>query len=262
MNMKPYFLIFKANLAKDMSYRFNYLFAYILHITRLLIYLAVWHLIFTERTEIHNYTWSEIASYYALSTIVLLLLFPTHMFELQPLIRKGTLNSILIKPLNIEANILAKFLASKLPVLIIMSSLTYSILLLLGIDIHLNVSLLTILLLVLSFSLAFYFGLFVSVLAFWLIEMWPIRRLFQGCMALLGGAIAPLDLLPNYVGSVAIFTPFPYFGYFIVKALQGDTSPKDLQIHCLVALAWITLFAFVFKMMWKLGLKRYEAVNL
>lgn len=262
MNIKPYFLVFKANLAKDLSYRFNYFFTYVLHITRLLIYLAVWHLIFTERQEIHNYTWSEIASYYALNTIVLLLLFPTHMFELQPLIRKGTLNSILIKPLNIEANILAKFLASKLPVLFIMTSLTYFVFFLLGINIHLNASFLTVLLLVLSFSLAFYFGLFVSALAFWLIEMWPIRRVFQGCMALLGGAIAPLDLLPNYVTSVAIFTPFPYFGYFTVKALQGDMLPKNLQIHCLGALAWIILLAFSFKIMWKLGLKRYEAVNL
>src|ERR1700733_1771667 len=144
MHLKPYFLVFKANLAKDMSYRFNYLFAYALHITRLLIYLAVWHLIFTQRSEILHYTWNEIASYYALSTIVLLLLFPTHIFELQPLIRKGTLNSILIKPLNIEANIFAKFLASKLPVLLIMAVLTYLIFQLLGIKIQLDISIFTI----------------------------------------------------------------------------------------------------------------------
>lgn len=262
MNPKPYFLIFKANLAKDMSYRFNYLFAYVLHSTRLLIYLAVWHLIFTQRSEIHNYTWSEIASYYALSTIVLLLLFPTHMFELQPLIRKGTLNSILIKPLSIEANILAKFLASKLPVLLIMSALTYLVFQLLGIKINLNISILALIFLSLSFVLAFCFGLCVSAFAFWLIEMWPIRRVFQGSMALLGGAIAPLDLLPDYIASVAVWTPFPYFGYFNVKALQGLLAGKELEIHCLIALSWIALFAIAFRILWKLGLKRYEAVNL
>ena len=262
MNSKPYFLIFKANLAKDISYRFNYLFGYVLHVTRLLIYLAVWHLIFTQHREIHHYTWSEMASYYALSTIVLLFLFPIHMFELQPLIRKGTLNSVLIKPLNIEANILAKFLASKLPVLFIMSVLTYLVFQLLRIEIHLKISIFTVIFLLLSILLTFYFGVFVSAFAFWLVEMWPIRRVFQGCMALLGGAIAPLDLLPDYIASLAKWTPFPYFGYFNVKALQGMLSGRELQIHCLIALAWITLFMFGFKFLWKLGLKRYEAVNL
>jgi ABC-2 type transport system permease protein len=193
---------------------------------------------------------------------MLLLLFPTHMFELQPLIRKGTLNSLLIKPINIEANIFAKFLASKLPTLLIMTILTYLVFHLLGIKIYLNISIFSSALLFFSFFLAFYFGLFVSALAFWLIEMWPIRRIFQGCMALLGGAIAPLDLLPNYVASIAIFTPFPYFGYFNVKALQGDLSTTELQIHCLVAIVWILFFSFIFKSLWKAGIKKYEAVNL
>jgi ABC-2 type transport system permease protein len=262
MKINPYFLVFKASLAKDMAYRFNYLFTYVLHLTKLLVYLAVWHLIFTDHNEILHYTWGDIASYYALSTIVLLLLFPTHMFELQPLIRKGTLNSILIRPINIEANILAKFLASKLPTLLIMSVLTYLVFQLLGIKIHLSISIFSVILLVLSFFLAFYFGLFVSSLAFWLIEMWPIRRVFQGCMALLGGVIAPLDLLPNSVTTVAILTPFPYFGYFNVKALQGTLSTAELQMHCLIIIAWILLFIFAFKILWKLGLKQYEAVNL
>jgi len=262
MNVKPYLLIFKANLAKDMSYRFNYLFTYILHVTRLLICLAVWSVIFTEHNEIHHYTWNEMVSYYAFNTIVLLLLFPTHMFDLQPLIRKGTLNSILIKPINIEANILAKFLASKLPLFLIMSVLTYLVFQLLKINIHVTVTTTTTILFILSFALTFYFGLFISALAFWLIEMWPLRRVFQGCMALFGGVIAPLDLLPSYITSLAVCTPFPYFGYFNVKALQGVVPESELYIYCLIAFAWIVLFAFAFKMLWKLGLKRYEAVNI
>lgn len=262
MKLKPYVLMFKAHLAKEMSYRFNYLFFYILHTTRLLIYLAVWHLIFIQKSEIHGYTWSKMASYYAISTLVLLLFFPTHLFELQPLIRKGTLNSMLIKPLCIEGNILAKFLASKLPILFLMSLMTYLVFQFLNIEIYLHLSLFTAFLLVLSFSLTFYFGLFLGVLAFWLIEMWPIRRLFQGSMALLGGAMAPIDLLPNDIISLAKWTPFPYLGYYNVKALQGAISGKELYFHCGIVLGWVIFFALAFKILWRLGLKRYEAVNL
>ena len=109
MNVKAYFLVFKANLAKDMAYRFNFLFSYVLHITRLRIYLAVWAFIFTDRHEVLNYTWDDIASYYGLCMIDFLLFYPSHMCDLQPLISKGTLSALLIKPINIEANILAKF---------------------------------------------------------------------------------------------------------------------------------------------------------
>jgi len=194
--------------------------------------------------------------------MIVLLLVPSHMFDLQPLIRKGTLNSILLKPINIEANIFAKFLASKLPILIIMTILTALVLHFLHIAFDLSLTPFTMLLFCFSFALAFYFGLFVSALAFWLVEMWPLRRCFQGCMALLGGIIAPLDLLPTYISSFARFTPFPYLGYLNVKALQGLISENDLLIHCLIGTGWTILFAVGFKILWSLGLKRYAAVNI
>lgn len=262
MRLKPYFLIFKANLSKEMSYRFNFLFTYLLHITRLLIYLTVWSVIFSQQTEIVGYTWDLISSYYALTTIVFLLLSPSHMFDLQPLIRKGTLNSVIIKPISIEANIFAKFAASKVPILVIMSILIFLVFHLLSINISLSFDPLAIALFCMSLSLTFYIGLSVSVLAFWLIEMWPLRRFFQGCMALLGGIMAPLDLLPIYISSFALYTPFPYLGYFNVKALQGLIPVNELQLHCVIGLGWTLFFAMTFKILWKLGLKRYEAVNI
>lgn len=262
MRFQPYILVFKANLAKEMSYRFNFIFTYVLHITRLLIYLTVWSVIFTQNIKIDNYTWQGIASYYILTTILVLLFSPSHMFDLQPLIRKGTLNSILIKPINIAANIFAKFLASKIPIFIIMSLLISLVVYFLEIKINISLNPLAIVLFFLSLSLAFYFGLFISALAFWLVEMWPLRRCFQGCMALFGGIISPLDLLPTYVSSFAICTPFPYLGYFNVKALQGVIPENELVTHCLIGLGWVLLFAFGFKILWILGLKRYEAVNI
>lgn len=262
MHFKPYLFVFNANLAKEMNYRFNFLFTYVLHITRLLIYLTVWSVIFTEQPEIVNYTWNTIATYYVFATFLILLLSPSHLFELQPLIRKGTLSSLLIKPISMEANIFAKFLASKIPIFIIMPILTFFVLKLLSIKIVLSLSPLAIALFFLSLSLTFYFGLFISTFAFWLVEMWPLRRFFQGCMALFGGIIAPLDLLPSYIKTLAMYTPFPYLGYFNVKAFQGLLSKDELIVHCMVDLSWALLFALGFKILWNLGLKRYEAVNI
>ena len=81
MHLKPYFLIFKANLAKDMSYRFNFLLAYILRITQLLLYLVVWSLIFKDQSQINGYNWNEITTYFALMTIGTMVFYPSHMLN-------------------------------------------------------------------------------------------------------------------------------------------------------------------------------------
>ncbi len=262
MNIKPYILIFKSNLSKEMTYRFNFIFTYLLQMTRLFIALAVWSLIFSQHERIQDYTWNGIAWYYGFSAILLVLYYPSNMFELQSLIRKGTLSSLIIKPINIEANIFVKFLANKISSLIVLSVLISSSFYFIGIKFYVSLSVSTVIFLSISLFLAFFFGLFMSVLAFWLIEMWPLRRIYQGCMTLLGGGVAPLDLLPDYVRSVASYTPFPYLGYYNVKAIQGTFSENELFGHCLMALGWTILFALLFKILWKAGLKRYEAVNL
>lgn len=262
MHLEPYYLIFKANLAKDMSYRFNFLFAYALRITQLLLYLVVWSLIFKDQTQINGYTWNEMATYFALITITTMIFYPNHMFEMQPLIRKGTLSSFLIKPINFEMNVLAKFLASKVPSLFIMSFFVMGLFYLLKIDMELSINYLSLSIMLASLFLTFYFGLFISVLAFWLVEMWPLRRIFQGCMALFGGVIAPLELLPNYLVSISHYTPFPYLGYFSVKVIQGAFTQGELIYHFFMILFWISLFLVGFKFLWKAGLRQYEAVNL
>lgn len=262
MNIKPYFYIFKAYLSKEMSYRFNFVFSHLFHITRLLIALAVWAYIFSQRETINHYSWDNIASYYALSLVVVLLFTPSHMFELQPLIRKGTLSSLLIKPMNFQAMSAAKFLATKLPSFVILSLFSCLIFCLLGVEIQLTIDLATICLLLVTLGCVFYFGLFISFLTFWLVEMWPIQRIFQSSMVLLGGGIAPLDLLPQWLQSIAMCTPFPYFGYITVKALQGAIPQETLWYYCFAIITWTLLFACLSKILWKKGLKRYEAVNL
>lgn len=178
------------------------------------------------------------------------------------MICKGTLSALLIKPINIEANSFAKFVATKLPVLVLNSVLLFLTLSLIDIHLSLKLSPSIICACLLSMLLSFYFGLCLSTLAFWLIEMWPLRRIYQGCMTLLGGVIAPLDLLPDYISSWAIFSPFPFMGYFSIKALQGKLSENELQFYFIMAFVWTLFFAFGFRILWFLGLKRYEAVNI
>jgi ABC-2 type transport system permease protein len=262
MNVQAFILTFKAHLTNEMSYRFNYLAAYLLRLTQLLISLAVWSFIFSNHQEIKSYTWNEMSTYFALAMLLALLFYPGHLFDMQSLIRKGGLNFILIKPMSFQGHILAKFLANKIPILVIMSAMIVLLFFFLDINLKIIISPASVIFSMLTFALSFYFGLCLGALAFWLVEMWPIRKLFQGSMALLGGMIAPIDLLPSFLASLAFYTPFPYLGYVNIKVLQDKISFQELQIHFLMVVLWIIFFVCSFNILWKKGLRRYEAVNL
>lgn len=76
MRIKPYVLIFKSNVSKEMCYRFNFIFGSILQIIKLLVCLTVWSVIFKDHDTINNYSWNEMASYYAVSMVAIIFFLP------------------------------------------------------------------------------------------------------------------------------------------------------------------------------------------
>ena len=113
----------------------------------------------------------------------------------------------------------------------------------------------------LSFVLAFFFGFFVSTFAFYIVEMWPVKNIFISSMAILGGTIVPLDLLPNVISTWAPYSPFAYFSYMNVKIIQGSIPESLIYIH-LINIIFLNIFFFALSYCgFYLGLKKYEGVG-
>lgn len=123
-------------------------------------------------------------------------------------------------------------------------------------------SYLDILLLFSNFILLFIFGATLGNLSFWVIQMWPMKPLYGSLMAILGGGLFPLDLLPNYLGKVIEVLPFSLFGYVNAKLIQGNLSTEQISYFLLASITWILIFTIIYIITWRLGLKNYESVNM
>jgi len=119
--------------------------------------------------------------------------------------------------------------------------------------------LLSALALVLAFALRFVIQYTFAMFAFWteraiaLEDFWFVFYLF------LSGLIAPLEVFPEPVRAVVLWTPFPYLINFPANLLMG--LPVDVLRGFLSIVGWLLVFIVVNRWLWRQGLKRYSGMG-
>jgi len=71
----------------------------------------------------------------------------------------------------------------------------------------------------------------------------------------------PLDIFPKVIVNFLQFLPFFYFLYFPLKLYLGQLQSSEIIMGMLISLGWIFLFIFINRFIWRLGLKKYDAVG-
>ncbi len=113
----------------------------------------------------------------------------------------------------------------------------------------------TILAFILRFIIQYTFALF----AFWLERATAIEQFWYLLYLFLSGLIAPLEMFPESVRQVAMWTPFPYVIHFPVALLIG--LPVDVGRGFLMMIGWCGIFFIWNRWLWRRGLKRYSAMG-
>ncbi|TVP64131.1 MAG: multidrug ABC transporter permease [Nodularia sp. (in: Bacteria)] len=108
---------------------------------------------------------------------------------------------------------------------------------------------------VLRFIIQYTFGLF----AFWTERASALETFWLLFYLFLSGLIAPLDVFPEPVRTIVMFTPFPYLINFPVSLLVG--LPVDVVRGFLSLVGWILLFLGANRLLWRAGLKRYSGMG-
>ncbi|MDP5336969.1 MAG: ABC-2 family transporter protein [Nodularia sp. (in: cyanobacteria)] len=108
---------------------------------------------------------------------------------------------------------------------------------------------------ILRFIIQYTFGLF----AFWTERASALETFWLLFYLFLSGLIAPLDVFPETVRTIVMFTPFPYLINFPVSLLVG--LPVDVVRGFLSLVGWILLFLGANRLLWRAGLKRYSGMG-
>ncbi|MSP16463.1 MAG: ABC transporter permease [Myxococcales bacterium] len=86
-----------------------------------------------------------------------------------------------------------------------------------------------------------------------LFEVW------LGLFAVLSGYLVPLELLPPWLRAVSAWLPFRYMLGFPVEVLVGLATPAQAVAGLAAQAAWALGLAVLAAVVWRAGLRRFEA---
>jgi ABC-2 type transport system permease protein len=98
-----------------------------------------------------------------------------------------------------------------------------------------------------------------AMFAFWTERAAALEQFWFLFYLFLSGMIAPLQVFPPVVRSIALWTPFPYLISFPASVLVG--LPVDLGQGWLVMGIWTALFWGLNRWLWRRGLKQYSGMG-
>jgi ABC-2 type transport system permease protein len=77
----------------------------------------------------------------------------------------------------------------------------------------------------------------------------------------LSGRLVPLDLMPDWVLTIADVLPFQWTFGFPIEALVADLSTNELLYGLGMQALWTAIGWVLAMWVWRLGIRRYSAVG-
>jgi ABC-2 type transport system permease protein len=111
----------------------------------------------------------------------------------------------------------------------------------------------------LVFALRFLIQYTFAIFAFWTERASAIENFWMLFYLFLSGLIAPLDVFPQPIKAVLLWTPFPYLVHFPASLLVG--LPVDVTRGFLSIIGWLFLFLGINRWLWRRGLKHYSGMG-
>jgi ABC-2 type transport system permease protein len=110
-----------------------------------------------------------------------------------------------------------------------------------------------------AFALRFIIQYTFAMVAFWTERAAALENLWLLFFVFLSGLIAPLDVFPENVRNIVMWTPFPYMINFPASILVG--LPVDLTRGFLSIAGWFLIFLGINRFLWRMGLKKYSGMG-
>lgn len=109
-----------------------------------------------------------------------------------------------------------------------------------------------------SMVLYFLISYCVGLVGFWYLEMWHLRRLVDGIIKILSGAVIPLAFFPNMLSSILKWMPLRCLYdipiHMMLDNNEYSTCIKNVLFQCI----WIVFFYLLKEIIYKKGIKKIE----
>jgi ABC-2 type transport system permease protein len=110
-----------------------------------------------------------------------------------------------------------------------------------------------------AFSLRFLIQYTFALFAFWTERASAIEQFWFLIYLFLSGLVAPLEVFPDNIREIVLWTPFPYMVHFPSALIIG--LPVNLGRGIAVMLGWGAIFFALNRWLWRKGLKHYSGMG-
>lgn len=244
-----------------MAYRFNTFAFLIAELFSLVIIIYLWLSIYRQGNQIGNYTLNGLIIYYVFTKIINLLIYARDTARIiGDSIREGDIINYLVKPINFQFESFFSNLGA-----VAYNFLAYSLIFLVillffhGISINILAAVLFILFIFMAIIINFLINYIIGISTFYLGFIMGINFIMFNITLFLSGSLIPLDMLPSVVYKIINFLPFKYLAFVPISIITGKISLNSLMPLLAHGLFWILALYLIALILYKKGLKNYEA---
>jgi ABC-2 type transport system permease protein len=261
--VKKYLLILKISFLSFVSYRISLVIRAIRDVLVTMFFITIWIAMFKQKEMVGGYTLSSMITYYIIARII------DQLYTLEPSkvladdVVAGGLSTHLVKPYQylgyMWGRAVGRRLARTLPslILVMLVFIFFSRFLVFPSTwLYLCLFLISV---ALAWVLMFEIAIFVGETAFWLSKITGINSAINQTILLLGGMWAPINLFPPIFQKIMSYLPFQYLYFHPIQIYQGKISVSPALHGMAIESVWILVLGIVIVILWKRGLKRYEA---
>ena len=225
--------------------------------------LFVW-LTFTPDNNPSVFSRQTLIWYFLLTMLVKLITSAWGGYFLSNRIRRGAISPLLVKPVNLIIDYLGNNIAEKIVKLIILIPILGFLINLFDLK-YFAISLATFIIFIVSVLMAaaiyFLIDYCLGLLAFWLDETSAAGDFIGLLNNLFSGVLIPIAAMPLFIKNIGNFLPFRYTVSLPIEILLGQLTGSQLLIGLGLQTTWLLLMWFLYKIMWKQGLKLYSGTG-
>lgn len=261
--LAKYFFVIRASWQEHLVYRVNFLLWRFRAILYLLVLYFLWSSVFRGQDRLFGYTASTILTYILGTSIIRSFVLSSQSASVAGEILGGQLSNLLLRPFSYIGYWFAKDIADKtLNILFVFLEIAILLFFLrppVFIQFDPMTLLLTFLTTILALVLFFYMSFLISLMAFWVREVWAPRFLIMILLESLSGVVFPLDILPAKIFAFLKVLPFTYLVFFPLKIYLGQIDFPEIWRGMVILSLWLVIIYFAAKFVWRRGLRVYAA---
>jgi ABC-2 type transport system permease protein len=252
----------RASMRVTLTYRGRLVFLFTGALFPMLL-LFVWLTVDAGGATAEGWDATRFTSYYAAAAVVYNLTSSSISWAWDSDLRSGALSSRLLRPVPVFHQYAAAEAGERIitaivliPVLVVLTVVLPRV----EYPVSIASLLATIAATLLAFALAVMMASSFALIGFWTTQSSNVYMLWWGLGSFASGWIAPLDVMPSWLQQSAEILPFRYTLGFPVEIALG--LPKsEVVTGFTTAVLWLAVFTGAYVVMWRNGVRHYQAVG-